>query len=81
MGWICISNECEGHISSSGAWDGSGVAYFSISDEISILHDAFFNYLLHISPVTYMFMFIIIVLMLIISVILSIHSALREVAK
>jgi hypothetical protein len=54
MGWICIDNLCEGgHISSSGAWDGVGVAYYSIADDIMLVHDKAFDYLFAIAPSTY----------------------------
>jgi len=39
MGWICISETCNGHIV-NGNWDGTGGAYYSIATDMQQLFDA-----------------------------------------
>lgn len=77
MGWICITSNCEGHII-NGVWDKTGIAYFSISDEISILHDKFFAFILNLSSTAYLVMFIIIILIFVISLMVNIRRAIQS---
>jgi len=81
MGWICITDNCLGHISSSGMWDGTGIAFFSISDEVTILHDVFFNFLMNMSPGVYVMALFILVLSLFVSIMVSIKRAIKDVSR
>lgn len=78
MGWICITDGCEGHII-NGIWDGTGVAYFSISEEITVLHDIFFEFLFTISGTMFMFLFLLLILTLIISIVINIRKLMKNV--
>ena len=70
MGWICVTDACEGHIV-DGVWDKTGIAYFSIADEIKIIHDGFFAYISNIGGTAFMFAMLILVLTLVIALIVS----------
>ena len=73
MGWVCIIDECEGHIV-DGVWDKTGLAFFSISDEITIIHDKLFEYLMTITPTAYMFGIIMLIITMIISILVTIKK-------
>ena len=77
MGWICVTDVCEGHII-NGVWDGTGIAFFSIADEIKIIHDVFFNYILTISPTAYLFGFLIMILSLLVSLLVSVKIKMAQ---
>ena len=72
MGWICITEGCNTHIV-DGIWDGTGMAYFSIADEIKIIHDGFFRFLSSIGGSAFMFGFLILILTLVITLIISVR--------
>ena len=73
MGWVCITDECKGHIDvTGGMWDGTGMAYFSIADEITYIHDAFFSFLLNLSPSIYYVAILVLVLTFAVSVMIGI---------
>lgn len=73
MGWVCITDACEGHIV-NGVWDKTGLAFFSISNEITIIHDRLFEFLMSLSPTLYMFGFMTLVFTLIISIFVTIKK-------
>jgi hypothetical protein len=39
MGWTCISETCAGHII-DGKWDGVGIAYYSLAEDMARLFNA-----------------------------------------
>jgi hypothetical protein len=47
MGWECITDNCR---IINGEHNGQGLAYYSISEEISKLHSAFFEFIANMSP-------------------------------
>ena len=78
MGWICVSDLCEGHIV-NGVWDGTGIAYFSIADEIGVLHNIFFGYLTQFGGNIFIFSMLIIIITLVISTMVNIKRGIKQV--
>lgn len=78
MGWVCITDACDGHIV-AGVWDGVGMAYFSIADEITILHSVMFSYLNSLSGTTILIGFLFIVVTLALAVFMTIRKGLKSV--
>ena len=74
MGWICVTESCK---IENNVWDGNGIAFFSIADEILIIHDGFFEFLMSLSYYTYMVMILIVV----ITAIVTFFVSLRRVIK
>lgn len=75
MGWICISGAtCD---VSDGLWNNEGLAYFSISDSILNLHDAFFNYIIAILPGTYMLMIVFVIFLFVVNVLMNVRKQLN----
>ena len=72
MGWVCVTEACDGHVI-DGLWDGTGIAFFSISDEIAIIHDRIFEYLMQVGSTAFMFAFLVLVLTMIIGLIVSVR--------
>jgi len=82
MGWICVTDACEGHIDvATGVWDGAGIAFFSISDEIAYIHSSFFSFLMSFSPTVYLYMFIIFVVTLIVSILVNVQRVMKQSAN
>lgn len=56
MAWICLTPDIS-HGGTcavvNGLWNGQGLAYMSIADEIIQWHDRLIDYLLQITPITY----------------------------
>ncbi len=77
MGWICVIDACNGHIT-NGLWDGTGIAFFSISEEISILHDIFFSYFMTLTMNAYMFMMLTLVITAVVSIIISVKMVVKK---
>jgi len=79
MGWICVTDGCT--ILSNGLWDGSGIAFFSIADEIGFLHLRMFEFLMGISGTTYLFAFFLLIITLVISTMVSIKRVVKDVIR
>jgi hypothetical protein len=54
MGWICVTEETCNIV--EGVWNGHGVAYFSIQEEITRLHEIIFAWFSQMTPFTFMIM-------------------------
>lgn len=80
MGWICIDQACEGHVL-NGQWDGTGNAFYSIADDISILHVQLFAYLQAVAPSTIVFGIFILVLIFVIALFTSVRLVMLRAAR
>jgi hypothetical protein len=87
MGWTCISSSCETGtnngidtccVDASGLWNGQGVAYFSISDQILFMHNAVLSYLMNMTPITLLLYVAIICIMLIVLVFVGVARGVRN---
>lgn len=69
MSWLCVTENCK---VVNGVWDLNGIAYYSIAEDILVLHDAIFNYFQTLTANTYMFMFFCLALTTVVALILGI---------
>jgi hypothetical protein len=76
MGWICVtSGTCE---VINNVWNQKGIAYFSISDEVGIYHDIFFNFMVHQLKTSFGLFMIIFVFLVIFALLISVRLAIRK---
>lgn len=79
MGWICVSESCEGHIdASTGRWDGIGIAYYSIREEIFQIHERIFDFLAMIAPWQFFLIFMFFLIFFVIAMFVSVRKAYME---
>jgi hypothetical protein len=78
MGWICLSSKpsCD---DAGGVWNSQGVAYMDISSELIAIHDKMFEWLMTISPMTYIIFFAFILIGIVMLVFLSVRRAMQNV--
>ena len=75
MGWICLNDVCK---VSDDIWNGDGLAYYSISDDIKNIHEKFFEYIFNMTPGMIGFIVIISLSILIFSIFLSIRRTIES---
>ena len=79
MGWICISDNCIGHIDSiTGKWDGTGIAYFSIKDELFLIHEKIFAFLASITPAELLLILIFFIVFFVAAMFVSVRMAYHQ---
>ena len=75
MGWECITDSCE---IINGEFNGQGLAYYSVSNEIKTLHEVFFDYLMNLTPGMMILYFTLAICVLIFYVFLNIKDKIQD---